>query len=189
MAKALRWLQKHPTVFESLQAACVMTAGDLIAQKLVEKKDGVDLKRTAVFASFGLFIAGPIASTWYHFLDSKISFCWPRIQRGLMKMVADQILMAPAILAVCLSYLELANGSGTLSGVKEELKNKYTPILINSFKVWPAVQVLNFSLTPVQYQVLVVQLVGVAWNSYLSYEKNREIGNDPQDKSEKPKEE
>ncbi|KAK7866370.1 hypothetical protein R5R35_003293 [Gryllus longicercus] len=181
--KAIRWLQENPTIFESLQAGAVMGTGDLIAQKLLEKKETIDTKRLAAFTGFGLFIAGPVLSTWYRFLDKKLPFCWPRLKRSFVKMVADQTLMAPVYLAVLLSYFELTVGRG-LDGFKEELERKYPSTLANSYLIWPAAQMLNFTLTPLQYQVLVVQLVSVAWNSFLSYKENIQNGKPIQDKSD-----
>ncbi|GLG92852.1 uncharacterized protein GBIM_00409 [Gryllus bimaculatus] len=130
--KAIRWLQENPTIFESLQAGAVMGTGDLIAQKLIEKKETIDTKRLAAFTGFGLFIAGPVLSTWYRFLDKKLPFCWPRLKRSFVKMVADQTLMAPVYLAVLLSYFELTVGRG-LDGFKEELERKYPSTLANNY--------------------------------------------------------
>ncbi|GLG92849.1 PXMP2/4 family protein 2 [Gryllus bimaculatus] len=169
----LKWLKQNYIIYNCLQAGAVMGTGDFIAQKFVEKKDVLDTRRLATFAGLGTFFVGPIQSTWFRFLNSKVPFHWPPVQRGLVKMVVDQATMAPTMVATVMSLLELRLGSGTLSGVKEELQNKYPTIMGNGYKVWPAVQALNFTFTPVQYQVLVTQLVGVAWNAYFSTAKNR----------------
>ncbi|GLG92853.1 Mpv17-like protein [Gryllus bimaculatus] len=172
--KAIRWLQENPTIFESLQAGAVMGTGDLIAQKLIEKKETIDTKRLAAFTGFGLFIAGPVLSTWYRFLDKKLPFCWPRLKRSFVKMVADQTLMAPVYLAVLLSYFELTVGRG-LDGFKEELERKYPSTLANNYLIWPAVMIVNFSFVPVNYQVLVTQTVAVLWNIYFAWKANQPV--------------
>jgi len=46
-----------------------MAAGDVISQKLIEKQESLNLKRTAKFAIFGGLYVGPAISVWFKFLD------------------------------------------------------------------------------------------------------------------------
>jgi protein Mpv17 len=50
-----------------------MGAGDVIAQKVVEKSENFNWKRTGQFFSIGFFIGGPALRKWYVLLDKKIS--------------------------------------------------------------------------------------------------------------------
>lgn len=36
-------------------------------------------------------------------------------------------------------------------------------------KLWPAVQAVNFTVVPQQFRVLTVQIISLAWNTYLSF--------------------
>lgn len=36
-------------------------------------------------------------------------------------------------------------------------------------QLWPAVQAGNFTVVPQQYRVLTVQIVSLAWNTYVSF--------------------
>lgn len=53
-----------------------------------------------------------------------------------------------------------------------DLKIKFQPTMMAHWKVWPAVNYINFLLVPVQYQVLFANLVSLFFNSYLSYMHN-----------------
>lgn len=44
----------------------------------------------------------------------------------------------------------------------------FVPTLINNYKLWPAVQLLNFHFIPLNYRTLVVNCVALGWNTYLS---------------------
>lgn len=44
---------------------------------------------------------------------------------------------------------------------------------MNNWRVWPAVNFVNFFFFPLHYRVIVVNTVGVFWNTYLAYMANR----------------
>ena len=51
---------------------------------------------------------------------------------------------------------------------KDKLHNTLWPTLIENWKVWPAAQILNFSVVPLKYQILFVNCVAIWWNFVLS---------------------
>ena len=44
---------------------------------------------------------------------------------------------------------------------------------MNNYKLWPAVQLINFYSVPLNYQTAFVNVIGVGWNAYLSLENTR----------------
>ena len=50
----------------------------------------------------------------------------------------------------------------------EKLRTSLWPTLIENWKVWPAAQVLNFSVVPLKFQILFVNCVAIWWNFVLS---------------------
>ena len=48
------------------------------------------------------------------------------------------------------------------------MRGMYWEVLKTNWKVWPVVQCLNFSIVPLQYRLLFVNVVALGWNAYLS---------------------
>ena len=49
------------------------------------------------------------------------------------------------------------------------LKEIYVEVMLTNYKLWIPMQLLNFGLIPVQYQVLMSNITALVWNTYLSY--------------------
>uniref|UniRef100_A0AAX7UQK5 Mitochondrial inner membrane protein Mpv17 n=1 Tax=Astatotilapia calliptera TaxID=8154 RepID=A0AAX7UQK5_ASTCA len=49
----------------------------------------------------------------------------------------------------------------------------YTDALISNYYLWPPVQIANFYFIPLHHRLAVVQVVAVAWNSYLTWKANK----------------
>lgn len=90
----------------------------------------------------------------------------------LKKVALDQLVFAPSFLMVFLTNLNLLNGR-SLRDTKEDLSSNYLDIMVANWKLWPAVQLVNFYLVPLNYQVLLAQSVAVVWNTYLSWKTNQ----------------
>ncbi|KAJ8973608.1 hypothetical protein NQ317_010045 [Molorchus minor] len=163
-----RLLKKHSLVVQSIQTGLIMGIGDLAAQTVIENKplEKVELLRTAQFVALGTGLVGPILTAWYKFLSKTIGDTGKAAV--LKKVAADQLIFAPNFIVVFITTLNMLQGKN-LENVKKELSSKYKDILITNYKVWPAVQILNFYLVPLHYQVLFVQTVAVFWNAYMSW--------------------
>lgn len=69
----------------------------------------------------------------------------------IKKLVVDQIIMAPTVNAFVVGMLETVHG-GSLESVTDKLLNKFPEVLVNSYKLWPAVQLVNFYVVPLKYK-------------------------------------
>jgi protein Mpv17 len=54
---------------------------------------------------------------------------------------------------VFFTAMTLAEG-GTTTQVKHKLKDMYLPTLKANYILWPAVQILNFRVVPIQFQLV-----------------------------------
>jgi len=55
------------------------------------------------------------------------------------------------------------------TSASDKLNSTYWPALSRNWMVWPVVQFINFKYVPLELRVLVVNIVSLGWNCYLSY--------------------
>ncbi|KAL2018679.1 hypothetical protein VTK56DRAFT_514 [Thermocarpiscus australiensis] len=126
-----------------------------------------DFERLTRFMAYGFFMA-PVQFRWFKFLErcfpiSKASAFLPAMKR----VAFDQLIFAPFGLACFFTAMTVAEGGGRRA-VYQKMKDMYVPTLKANYVLWPAVQVINFRLMPVQFQLPFVSTVGIAWTAYLS---------------------
>jgi len=135
-----------------------------------------DFERLTRFMAYG-FCMAPIQFKWFRFLER----CFPLTKTSAfvptMKRVAmDQLVFAPFgmsestwqrsgmykgadewvhILGIACFFtvMTVAEGGGRRA-VQNKLRDMYVPTLKANFMVWPAVQLVNFRLMPVQFQLV-----------------------------------
>lgn len=112
-----------------------------------------DFERLTRFMGYGFCIA-PVQFKWFKFLEyafpmSKTSAFGPALKRVAM----DQFVFAPFSIALFFTAMTVAEGGGRRA-VSNKLRDMYIPTLKANFVVWPAVQVINFRLMPVQFQLV-----------------------------------
>ena len=166
-----------------------------------------DFERLTRFMSYG-FIMAPLQHKWFGFLNSTFPFTKTSGTTAAMKRVAfDQLLFAPigmlthrdspsivllqntntfAGLGMFFTFMTVAEG-GTRRDVMKKFRDVYVPALKANYLLWPAVQMLNFRVMPIQFQIVsapshrltgrdhslivfqpFVSTIGIAWTAYLS---------------------
>ncbi|CAH1773320.1 unnamed protein product [Owenia fusiformis] len=169
----IRLLEKRPLITTALQTGAIMATGDAIAQKLIERKPQLEIKRSARFFCFGAFFGGPVLRGWYGVLDKVVK---PKNANlaALGKVSFDQLFFAPCFLTAFLGIMGLAKGDST-EDIKQKYKQNFVDILIANYKLWPAVQLVNFYFVPLQHRVMVVNFTALFWNTYLAWKSERDI--------------
>lgn len=167
-------LSRRPILMQAIQTGALMATGDVIAQKFLENKSNSEfsLKRTMQFASIGFCVGGPALRFWYGLLNKYIGASGSKVV--LTKVFIDQVIFAPTFLAILLATVGTMQGKD-FKNIQLELKRDYLDVLIANYYLWPWVQLVNFYFVPLHYQVLLVQVVAVFWNTYLSWKTNRQI--------------
>ncbi|ETN38296.1 uncharacterized protein HMPREF1541_06327 [Cyphellophora europaea CBS 101466] len=166
----LRWYQaklaQRPLMTQAVMSAVLFGAGDTLAQQAVEKKGfrNQDVARTARMVGYGGLVFGPAATKWYQFLQKKINFS-SNAATIAARVAADQTIFASTNMGVFLSTMAILEGGSPA----EKLKKSYVSGLTANWMLWPPVQAANFSIVPLEHRVLVVNVVSLGWNCYLSY--------------------
>ncbi|GMM54487.1 hypothetical protein DAKH74_011030 [Maudiozyma humilis] len=151
--------------------------GDILAQTLGPSKETADatpaqtldrgdspptdnpLARTARAATYGTLYA-PLGDAWYRLLQR-------RVAGTLLRVAADQLLFAPAGLALYYAAMAVLRGEPPATAA-QRVRAELWPTLCANWCVWPWVQLVNFRWVPVEYRLGAVSGVAVLWNAYLS---------------------
>ncbi|KAI9224796.1 hypothetical protein BC828DRAFT_372523 [Blastocladiella britannica] len=177
MAFALynRALARYPIATQAGATGVLFALGDLLAQQGVERKgwSAHAWDRTARLAAFGTVLAGPAIAQWYRFLDRRVRIAHP-VKNLLVRVGLDQFAFSPISVAVFFSANGLLEGR-PVPEIQAKLRENYTEALVNNWRVWIGVQLVNFYFTPVQHRLLVVNTVALGWNAYMSTLNAKEV--------------
>lgn len=130
-----------------------------------------DFERLTRFMAYG-FLMSPVQYKWFAFLNRSFPITKQGGTAPVLKMVAfDQLMFAPigtyielksdsqkhidkqAGLACFFTFMTVAEGGGRRA-VARKFQDVYLPALKANFMLWPAVQILNFRVIPVQFQIV-----------------------------------
>ncbi|KAK4672000.1 hypothetical protein QC764_610620 [Podospora pseudoanserina] len=172
-----RAVRKHPYGLDAREDAAAIEIHELDRKNPLSDRDLIpdskalpppfDFERLTRFMAYG-FCMAPVQFRWFKFLESTFPLTKASAFVPAMKRVAcDQLVFAPFGVAAFFTAMTLAEGGGT-KGVSQKMKDMYFPTLKANYILWPAVQVVNFRLMPVQFQLPFVSTVGIAWTAYLS---------------------
>jgi len=118
--------------------------------------------------SFGL-TSGFLCHFWYKFLDDKIQ--GNTIRLVTKKIILDQILFSPVLIAACLIVSGMIDKS-SIADIKKEMINKGTQLYLAEWCVWPPAQFVNFYFLPTRLRVIYDNTISLGYDMYTSHVKN-----------------
>ncbi|KAL1417995.1 hypothetical protein MTO96_005982 [Rhipicephalus appendiculatus] len=159
-----------------MTTATVMLSGDLIAQKVLERRSDVDVVRTTRFFVMGVGFVGPVVRMWYLTLERVVgSGIGGRLV--VKKMLLDQALFTPVFIVgfrVVLGALQRRSWDD----IEQSLRANYLQILKTSYMLWPAAQLINFRFVPLSYRQTFGGCVALVWSTYLAWKANRTLNDE-----------
>ncbi|KAJ7594280.1 hypothetical protein C8J56DRAFT_820797 [Mycena floridula] len=158
-------LIRRPMVTQCCTAAFLFGAGDVIAQQAYENAGSKhDFKRTARLSFYGGCLFGPAMTIWYQFLN-RIQFSTPT-KSLIYRVYLDQAILTPV--AVGFFFTSMSVLEGKPEEIVSRLEDNYLPTIIRNWAVFLPTQIVNFGIVPPRLRFVVVSLVSLAWNTYLS---------------------
>lgn len=158
-------MKRNPFLTQSALTGVLLGSGDILAQQIETDKKYSPI-RTLKMAVFGLVAVGPVVVTWMNILD-KVRLA-NRYSTLVARLALDQFAFTPFSLTGFFTGMSLMEGH-TLEQTKKKLNEKFVDTLKASWCVWIPVQSLNLSLVPVQHRPVVIQIIALGWNTFLSY--------------------
>lgn len=160
-------VQKYPIRTKAVSTCILAFIGDLTAQKISQETPEFqyDTRRSVSIATWAFFFMGPVLHMWYGALDRLI------VSGKLIpvrKMLVDQTLFAPFFNGMFLVGVGMLEGS-KIQEVSERVQTKLWPSMKANWLLWPAAQMINFTIIPKTFQIIYVNGVALIWNVILTY--------------------
>ncbi|KAJ3044001.1 hypothetical protein HDV00_003529 [Rhizophlyctis rosea] len=180
--------QRHiiPILRASATSGSLYTVGDVINQTVIEPHsqtahttdpppkpttsalERVDWTRTGKFALTGALLHGPYFLYAFRFLDHILGPS-TTLLKAFKKACVGQFLVFPPFSAAFLSLIAILHNQSPL----ENIKQKYLEVFVNASIVWPIANVVTFGVVPIKWRIAWINVVGIGWNSYLSFVTGR----------------
>ncbi|KAM0752217.1 integral membrane protein [Meredithblackwellia eburnea MCA 4105] len=159
-------LIRRPYATGSASAAFLFGAGDVLAQQAIEKKEKHDFIRTARLALYGGCIFAPTVTRWYMMLEGLKIKSKPALVAARVGL--DQFVLTPVLVGVFFTSMSLMEGKG-IEEAKRRISTSWAPTLVKNWGLFIPVQLANFSIVPAHLRLVLVNVVSLFWNAYLSY--------------------
>uniref|UniRef100_A0A7R9WT51 Peroxisomal membrane protein MPV17 n=1 Tax=Craspedostauros australis TaxID=1486917 RepID=A0A7R9WT51_9STRA len=189
-------LETHPLITKGITAGFISSTGNLLAQRIAHEKEKagtleeqehaakdpshpqhrqmamqegefeIDWAKTGRFAFLNVVLVAPVLHYWYQFINRSVP--GSSLTRVLQRVFWDEFVFTPLYLPVVLGSLWTLEGTSPPK-VWEMIKSETMKLVMAEWVVWVPTMFLTFRYVPVKFQVLTINLVGVFWNTYLSF--------------------
>lgn len=158
-------VRETPIATKTAINAIVYALAEWISQVMSGRRwNEFDLKRVLSNSAIGAFF-GPLVCGYYDFSDTVLP---PQDAANVpWKILMDQTIYCTVKYSAYLSLSGVANGR-KLPECMDELQAKLWPTLTTGWKFWPAVHLITYNLIPPRHRVLWINLVDLAWVTFLS---------------------
>jgi protein Mpv17 len=160
--------QRSPWITQLCTSAIIFYLGDALSQAFTAESYQPLRGLRALLVGAGLAIPG---YTWFTWLAR--SFNGGSYVRSLgIKILLQQVVFMPLVQTYFFSTQILLSG-GSITEAKQRVVDALPVTWINSWKVWPAVMLLNLLWVPLQYKSIFNSLVGLGWQTYMAWVNQR----------------
>lgn len=182
-------LRTNPKLTNALMTGFLFGSGDFIAQVFFPDAQGekvktfgfdYDINRTLRGVVYGSCVFSFIGDKWYKILarihlpgDSRYAIV-NKTKDAIARTAVDQLVWAPVGIPLYYFVMSVLEAR-PVEETRQKLEENWWPTLKANWMVWPAFQLVNLGFVPVQHQLLGVNLISIAWNTYLSLRNSRNL--------------
>mmetsp|Transcript_37529 Transcript_37529/g.62138 ORF Transcript_37529/g.62138 Transcript_37529/m.62138 type:complete len:384 (-) Transcript_37529:49-1200(-) len=156
----------HPLLTKSATSGVAYTAGDVLAQRLSKSAEQYDVPRMLRSMTAGTVSHGPQLHYWTLILERYFSFGGAPWALGV-KILLDQTFFAVYLNGAYCMLVELLRRR-TLREALRGARASSWPSLKASWRFWPLVHALTYSVVPFHLRVLWVDVIEIVWIAILS---------------------
>lgn len=158
----MRAAQRHPWPTNVVLYTTLFSAGDVLQQRL--RGGPADWRQTGRVATLAVTFQANFSYMWLRLLERALPGRTPRAI--LAKVVCDQMVGGPVALSIFYTGMSVLQGKDDIFG---DLKKKFWNTYMAALMYWPFVQLVNFSLVPIQWRTTCSGLSAFLWATFLCY--------------------
>ncbi|XP_064612381.1 peroxisomal membrane protein 2-like [Liolophura sinensis] len=170
-----RNLQKRPVLTKAVTSASIAALGDIISQALFPSphtKHRFWWRSTFAYATFGFLFNGPLIHHFYIWLD-KLVPAGKKPGTGIKRVLFDRLILAPPYLLLFFYVVAILEGLGSDVAIQKIRDTFWTALKMN-WRIWTVFQYINVNYVPLQYRVLVTNMVSLIWTVYIAAKRRHD---------------
>eukprot|EP01087_Luapelamoeba_hula_P010960 TRINITY_DN2932_c0_g1_i1.p1 TRINITY_DN2932_c0_g1~~TRINITY_DN2932_c0_g1_i1.p1 ORF type:complete len:276 (-),score=67.96 TRINITY_DN2932_c0_g1_i1:10-837(-) len=176
MAQAFRWMNNQiktrPMAWGMAITVVKTSAADLIAQKVIERRERVDFKRNAIFTMFGFVYLGGFQFALYnHILPRMFPGTGTRVV--MKRLFVDQAIHHPIMYFPAFYGIKTVMQNDSFEKGFTNYKHDLPENMIALWKVWVPSMFVCFAFVPAHMRIPYVSGVSFFWTTILSVMQSR----------------
>lgn len=170
-------LELRPILTKSYTAGLIFGLSDYFAQKIERSNDvngssgKLDWTRTTVSILVGLLYFGPAAHYWYEWIFRLLPAT--TLLSTLYKAFWGQVLFGPSFTCIFFATILIQSGDFSIKIWWEKILKDLPGAWLAGVGYWPLVDFLSYSIIPVKWIPLFINMASFLWTIYLSLLANK----------------
>ncbi|VEU40542.1 unnamed protein product [Pseudo-nitzschia multistriata] len=170
-------LESRPILTKSYTAGLIFGLSDYFAQKIESSNDvngsssSMNWTRVITSTLVGLLYFGPAAHYWYEWIFKLLP--GTTLASTLYKAFWGQVLFGPSFTCVFFATILMQSGNFSLQSWWQKIRSDLPGAWLAGAGYWPIVDLLSYSIVPVKWIPLFVNMASFIWTIYLSLVANK----------------
>ena len=169
-------LEQNPIITKSVTSGVIFALSDYLAQRIErkDKNDPLNWKRITAGTLVGLLYFGPAAHYWYEMIFKLLP--GTSLISTLQKAFWGQAIFGPTFTCIFFGTSLLQAGTFSLGNWWSKIVSDLPGAWLAGAGYWPLVDFISYSVVPVKWIPLFVNLCSLVWTVYLSIVANKGKG-------------